>query len=132
MDFKSSSSQTSTVLASLDDFAEYKLAYPHLFKDLADVSQAFTHGTDLVLPSPTPDLYEVLMPAQPAVLDAGGVQIHPTRAAINRYTFTNTGDLTAESRREFATHSRDIEKRIQKLIDQRAQAMKRALSSVHK
>ncbi len=78
MDFKSSSSETSTkVLTSLDYFAEYKLSYPHLFTDLTDVAEAFTNGTDLILPSPSPDLYEVLMPAQPAVLDAAGNQVHP-------------------------------------------------------
>ena len=48
MDFKSSSSETSTkVLQSLDDFAEYKLSYPHLFIDLTDVAEEFTNGTDL-------------------------------------------------------------------------------------
>ncbi len=132
MDFKSSSSETSTkVLHSLDDFAEYKLSYPHLFTDLTDVAEAFTNGTDLILPSPSPDLYEVLMPAQLAVLDATGNLLHPARAAINRYTFTNTGDLTADSRREYATHSRDLEKRIKNFRDQRSQAMKRAIASVN-
>ena len=84
MDFKSSSSETSTtVLTSVDDFADYKLSFAHLFTDLTDVSKALTNGTDLVVPSPTPDLYEIMMPAQPAVLDAAGAQIHPARAAIN-------------------------------------------------
>jgi len=132
MDFKSTSSETSTVLSSVDDFAEYKLSFAHLFTDLTDVSTALTNGTDLVLPSPTPDLYEVMMPAQPAVLDAAGNQVHPARAAINRYTFTAGGDLNAESRKEFSQHSRDIEKKIQKFKDQRSQAMKRAIASVHK
>jgi hypothetical protein len=94
MDFKSSSSETSTkVLHSLDVFAEYKLSYPHLFTDLTDVAEAFTNGIDLVLPSPSLDLYEVLMPAQPAVLDAAGNQVHPARAAISRCTFTTGGNL---------------------------------------
>ena len=133
MDLTSSSSETSTkVLTSIDDFADYKLSFAHLFTDLTDISKALTLGMDLVLPSPTPDLYEVLMPPQPAVLDAVGNLLHPARAAINRYIFTNTGDLTAESRRELATHTRDIEKRILKLEDQRSQAMKRAISSVNK
>ena len=132
MDFKSPSTETSTVLTSLDDFAEYKLTYPHLFTDLTDVSKAFTNGTDLLLPSTTPDLYEILLPAQPAIVDAAGNQIHAARPAIPRYSFTAAQELTADSRRELATHTRDLEKRIQKLEDQRSQAMKRALSSVHK
>jgi len=131
MDFKSPSSETSTkVLQSLDDFAEYKLSYSHLFTDLTDVAEAFNNGIDLVLPSPSPDLYEDLMPAQPAVFDSAGTQLHPARAAIARYTFTAGGDLTAESRREYATHSRDLEKRIKNFRDQRSQAMKRAIASV--
>ena len=52
-----SSSEKPTILTSLDDFADYALAYPHLFKDLTDVSEAFNNGTDLVLPSTVPDLY---------------------------------------------------------------------------
>ena len=85
----------------------------------------------MALTSPLPDLYGVLMPAQPAVLDAAGTQIHPARAAIARYTFTATGDLTAESRREYATHSRDLEKRIKNFRDQRSQAMKRVIACVN-
>jgi len=59
MEFKSSGTETSTILTSLDDFVDYALAYPHLFKDLTDVSKAFKNGTDLLLPSTTPDLYEI-------------------------------------------------------------------------
>ena len=90
------------VLTSLDDFADYDLVYPHLFKDLTDVSKAFTNGTDIVLPFTTPDLYEILIPATPAIFDAAGSQLHPARPALPKYTFTAANELSADSRRESA------------------------------
>jgi len=121
MDFKSSSSETSTtVLTSLDDFADYALVYPHLFKDLNDVSEAFTNGTDLVLSSTTPDLYEILIPAIPAIFDAAGIQLHPARPPLSKYTFTAANELSADSRRELAISTRDVLKQIEKFKDQGA------------
>jgi len=133
MDFKSSSSETSTtVLTSLDDFADYALVYPHLFKDLTDVSKAFKNGTDLLLPSTTPDLYEILIPAIPAVLDAAGNQLHPARPALPTYTFTAANELSADSRRELAINTRDVLKQIKDYEDQGSKAMKRILSTLDK
>jgi len=127
-----SSSEKPTILTSLDDFADYALAYPHLFKDLTDVSEAFTNGTDLILPSMVPDLYEILIPAMPAVLDAAGIQIHAARPALPKYTFIANNELSADSRRELAINQRDKEKQIEKYKDQKAKAMKRVLSTIDK
>jgi len=79
-----------------------------------------------------PGLYEILIPATPAVLDAAGIQIHAARPALPKYTFIANNELSADSRRELAINQRDKEKQIEKYKDQKAKAMKRVLSTIDK
>jgi hypothetical protein len=119
------------VLLKLEDFSSYKLRFADGLHDLADVHFALTGGRDLLLPSETPDLNEVLIPATPAVLDAAGIQIAPALAETRRYQFTNAGELTAASIREYASDKRDLVRRNIVLTAQAATAMSRCLKSLH-
>ena len=126
----SSAKSEEIFLRSLDDFPVYKLRYPDLLHDLADVYKALSQNSDLQLLSENPDLREILIEAVPADLDAMGNVIAAAIPATRRFDFTATGALTAPSLRDYATIKRDLIHRNVIISDQSATAMARTLKTL--